>query len=128
MCFNWAGNSKWVHEMEWSSQKDFTAAPTVRFLVDGAETGLLKNHGPLTFLKVSLSLSLSLSLCLCVCVCVCVSLSLSLSLSCKLFNFGTFFQHFLTLAPKKFVFATLILNNRFIMLVTWFQWINQKLH
>ncbi|KAI8008787.1 Serine carboxypeptidase-like 48 [Camellia lanceoleosa] len=29
MCFNWAGNSKWVHEMEWSGQKDFTAAPTV---------------------------------------------------------------------------------------------------
>ncbi|CAL5336159.1 unnamed protein product [Camellia sinensis] len=38
--------------MEWSGQKDFTAAPTVRFLVDGAEAGLLKNHGPLTFLKV----------------------------------------------------------------------------
>ncbi|CAL5432199.1 unnamed protein product [Camellia sinensis] len=49
---NWLGNSKWVHEMEWSGQKDFTAAPTVRFLVDGGEAGLLKNHGPLTFLKV----------------------------------------------------------------------------
>ncbi|KAI8002370.1 Serine carboxypeptidase-like 48 [Camellia lanceoleosa] len=21
MCFNWAGNSKWVHEMEWCSRK-----------------------------------------------------------------------------------------------------------
>ncbi|KAI7997155.1 Serine carboxypeptidase-like 48 [Camellia lanceoleosa] len=30
------GNSKWVHEMEWSSQKDFTAASFVRFTVHDA--------------------------------------------------------------------------------------------
>ena len=47
--------------MEWSGQKQFGASPTVPFVVDGAEAGLLKSHGPLTFLKVSLSVSLSLS-------------------------------------------------------------------
>ena len=47
--------------MEWSGQEQYGAAPTVPFVVDGAEAGLLKSHGPLTFLKVSLSLSLSLS-------------------------------------------------------------------
>nr|GMD12550.1 serine carboxypeptidase-like [Ipomoea batatas] len=49
---NWLGNSKWVHAMEWSGQKDFLAAPNVPFTVDGEEKGLQKNHGPLTFLKV----------------------------------------------------------------------------
>ncbi|KAH9607625.1 hypothetical protein KSS87_014135 [Heliosperma pusillum] len=49
---NWLGNSRWVHAMEWSGQKDFTAAPTVSFKVDGAEAGQLKTHGPLGFLKV----------------------------------------------------------------------------
>ncbi|KAL9413212.1 hypothetical protein AB3S75_041810 [Citrus x aurantiifolia] len=49
---NWLGNSKWVHAMEWSGQKDFGAAATVPFKVDGAETGQIKSHGPLTFLKV----------------------------------------------------------------------------
>ncbi|KAJ4979617.1 hypothetical protein NE237_010397 [Protea cynaroides] len=49
---NWLGNSRWVHAMEWSGQKDFVAAPSVSFMVDGGEAGLMKNHGPLTFLKV----------------------------------------------------------------------------
>ncbi|KAK2643448.1 hypothetical protein Ddye_025211 [Dipteronia dyeriana] len=49
---NWLGNSKWVHAMEWSGQKEFGTAPTVPFKVDGAEAGQMKNHGPLTFLKV----------------------------------------------------------------------------
>lgn len=49
---NWLGNSRWVHAMEWSGQKQFGASPTVPFSVDGAEAGLLKNYGPLTFLKV----------------------------------------------------------------------------
>lgn len=49
---NWLGNSKWVHAMEWSGQKDFQAAPTVKFVVNGGEAGLLKSHGPLSFLKV----------------------------------------------------------------------------
>ncbi|KAL3530508.1 hypothetical protein ACH5RR_009830 [Cinchona calisaya] len=49
---NWLGNSRWVHAMEWSGQKDFGAAPTTPFTVDGVEAGLHKNHGPLTFLKV----------------------------------------------------------------------------
>ena len=51
-----AGNSRWVHAMAWSGQKDFGASATVPFLVDGAEAGLLKSHGPLTFLKVCISL------------------------------------------------------------------------
>lgn len=38
--------------MNWSGQKDFGSAKNVPFLVDGKEAGLLKNHGPLTFLKV----------------------------------------------------------------------------
>lgn len=58
MYFNIAGNSKWVHAMEWSGQKDFGAAATVPFKVDGAETGQIKSHGPLTFLKVSFCLFL----------------------------------------------------------------------
>ncbi|KMT02338.1 hypothetical protein BVRB_9g205630 [Beta vulgaris subsp. vulgaris] len=49
---NWLGNSRWVHAMEWSGQKDFTAASTVSFSVDGKEAGQLKSHGPLAFLKV----------------------------------------------------------------------------
>ncbi|KAL6967158.1 Protein cbp3, mitochondrial [Sarracenia purpurea var. burkii] len=49
---NWLGNSRWVHAMEWSGQKNFTDAPTVPFLVDGVEKGQLKSHGPLSFLKV----------------------------------------------------------------------------
>ncbi|CAM8970547.1 unnamed protein product [Rhodiola kirilowii] len=49
---NWLGNSRWVHAMEWSGQKDFKVSPTVSFSVDGKEAGQLKNHGPLTFLKV----------------------------------------------------------------------------
>ncbi|XP_042476057.1 serine carboxypeptidase-like [Macadamia integrifolia] len=49
---NWLGNSRWVHAMEWSGQKEFVAAPTVSFVVDGGEAGQMKSHGPLTFLKV----------------------------------------------------------------------------
>ncbi|KAI4304699.1 hypothetical protein MLD38_040173 [Melastoma candidum] len=49
---NWLGNSRWVHAMLWSGQKDFEQAADVSFVVDGAEAGILKNHGPLTFLKV----------------------------------------------------------------------------
>ncbi|GJT88328.1 serine carboxypeptidase-like protein [Tanacetum coccineum] len=49
---NWLGNSRWVNAMSWSRQKDFVAASNVSFLVDGKEAGVLKNHGPLTFLKV----------------------------------------------------------------------------
>ncbi|KAG8387675.1 hypothetical protein BUALT_Bualt02G0046000 [Buddleja alternifolia] len=49
---NWLGNSRWVHAMEWSGQKEFVAASTTPFSVDGVEAGLHKGHGPLTFLKV----------------------------------------------------------------------------
>ncbi|POO01143.1 Serine carboxypeptidase-like [Trema orientale] len=49
---NWLGNSRWVHAMEWSGQKNFASSSTVPFVVDGAEAGLLKGHGPLTFLRV----------------------------------------------------------------------------
>ncbi|RYQ99090.1 hypothetical protein Ahy_B07g086949 [Arachis hypogaea] len=50
---NWLGNSRWVHAMEWSGQKEFGAASTVPFFVDGAAAGTLKSHGPLAFLKVN---------------------------------------------------------------------------
>ncbi|RDX85908.1 Serine carboxypeptidase-like 49, partial [Mucuna pruriens] len=49
---NWLGNSKWVHAMEWSGQKEFVATSEVPFTVDDSEAGLLKNYGPLSFLKV----------------------------------------------------------------------------
>ncbi|KAK9663981.1 hypothetical protein RND81_14G011100 [Saponaria officinalis] len=49
---NWLGNSRWVNAMEWSGQKEFTAAPTTSFSVDGKEAGQLKTHGSLAFLKV----------------------------------------------------------------------------
>lgn len=51
-----AGNSRWVHAMEWSGQKEFVSSPEVPFQVDGSEAGLLTSHGPLSFLKVSLIL------------------------------------------------------------------------
>lgn len=49
---NWLGNSRWVNGLAWSGQKDFGAAPTVPFVVEGREAGQLKSHGPLSFLKV----------------------------------------------------------------------------
>ncbi|KAL2326689.1 hypothetical protein Fmac_025747 [Flemingia macrophylla] len=49
---NWLGNSRWVHAMEWSGQKEFAASLEVPFVVDGLEAGLLKSYGPLSFLKV----------------------------------------------------------------------------
>ncbi|KAK7257674.1 hypothetical protein RIF29_31818 [Crotalaria pallida] len=49
---NWLGNFRWVQAMEWSGQKDFNSAPTVKFSVDGKEAGLLTSHEPLSFLKV----------------------------------------------------------------------------
>lgn len=52
------GNSRWVKAMEWSGKSEFTTSPDVPFLVDGSEAGLLKQHGPLSFLKVAFSLSL----------------------------------------------------------------------
>ncbi|KAG4959210.1 hypothetical protein JHK87_035843 [Glycine soja] len=45
-------NSRWVHAMEWSGQKEFATSLEVPFVVDGSEAGLLKRYGPLTFLKV----------------------------------------------------------------------------
>lgn len=49
---NWVGNSRWVNAMAWSGQKNFVAATNVSFVVGGKEAGVLKNYGPLTFLKV----------------------------------------------------------------------------
>ncbi|KAJ7947871.1 Carboxypeptidase [Quillaja saponaria] len=49
---NWLGNSRWVHAMEWSGKEQFGASATVPFIVDSAQAGLMKSHGPLTFLKV----------------------------------------------------------------------------
>ncbi|CAL0329062.1 unnamed protein product [Lupinus luteus] len=49
---NWLGNYRWVRAMKWSGQKKFISAPTVKFIVDGAEAEALTSHGPLSFLKV----------------------------------------------------------------------------
>ena len=50
---DYPGIITWVTAMNWSGQQDFETASLVEFLVDGKEAGLLKNHGPLTFLMVS---------------------------------------------------------------------------
>ncbi|KAK6937741.1 Peptidase S10, serine carboxypeptidase [Dillenia turbinata] len=47
---NWLGNSRWVHTMDWSGKQSFVGSAEVPFLVDGAETGVLKTYGPLSFL------------------------------------------------------------------------------
>ncbi|KAH7691705.1 Peptidase S10 serine carboxypeptidase protein [Dioscorea alata] len=49
---NWLGNSRWVHSMEWSGQQNFASSEEKQFSVDGEEAGILKSHGPLSFLKV----------------------------------------------------------------------------
>lgn len=49
---NWLGNSRWVEAMGWSGQTAFVNKTLVPFMVDGAEAGLMKSEGPLTFLKV----------------------------------------------------------------------------
>ncbi|XP_073001208.1 serine carboxypeptidase-like [Typha latifolia] len=49
---NWLGNSRWVHSMEWSDQQEFVSSDEMPFLVDGEKAGVLKSHGPLSFLKV----------------------------------------------------------------------------
>ncbi|XAR72139.1 Carboxypeptidase C [Bertholletia excelsa] len=49
---NWLGNSRWVHAMEWSGQKEFESSPEIPFEVDGSEAGIFKSYGPLSFLKV----------------------------------------------------------------------------
>lgn len=46
------GNSRWVQAMEWKGQKEFVASIEVPFEVNGTEAGLLRSHGPLSFLKV----------------------------------------------------------------------------
>lgn len=40
--------------MEWSGQQKFVSSSELPFTVDGAEAGLLKTYGPLSFLKVYL--------------------------------------------------------------------------
>lgn len=49
---NWLGNSRWVHAMQWSGQKEFGGSSEIPFEVDGSAAGVLKTHGPLSFLKV----------------------------------------------------------------------------
>ncbi|KAK4486899.1 hypothetical protein RD792_006208 [Penstemon davidsonii] len=49
---NWLGNWRWVSAMKWYGQKKYELAPSVPFVVDGVKKGLIKRHGPLTFIKV----------------------------------------------------------------------------
>ena len=48
----WAGNSRWVNSMDWSGKEAFVSSSDKPFTVDGKEAGVLKSHGPLSFLKV----------------------------------------------------------------------------
>ncbi|KAL5981792.1 hypothetical protein ACLOJK_015857 [Asimina triloba] len=50
---NWLGNSRWVHDMQWSGKEAFGAVPEASFMVDGVEAGKLKRYGTVSFLKVS---------------------------------------------------------------------------
>jgi hypothetical protein len=38
--------------MEWSGKEAFVSSSENPFMVDGKEAGVLKSHGPLSFLKV----------------------------------------------------------------------------
>ncbi|KAL2328561.1 hypothetical protein Fmac_021988 [Flemingia macrophylla] len=49
---NWLGNSWWVNATKWSGKEEFSASPTVKFVVDGVVAGSLNSYGPLSFLKV----------------------------------------------------------------------------
>ncbi|GKA58471.1 serine carboxypeptidase-like protein [Tanacetum coccineum] len=49
---NLLGNIRWVTAMKWSGQSGFEASEISEFKVDGKLAGLLKSHGPLTFLEV----------------------------------------------------------------------------
>ncbi|KAL1542697.1 serine carboxypeptidase-like [Salvia divinorum] len=49
---NWLGNSRWVENMRWSGRRRFVSAKSVPFKVGGAEAGLRKSYGGLSFLKV----------------------------------------------------------------------------
>ncbi|CAA0832606.1 Serine carboxypeptidase-like 47 [Striga hermonthica] len=44
-------NTRWVHAMQWSGQKQFMTAKGSPFRVGGVDAGLQKGYGPLTFLK-----------------------------------------------------------------------------
>ncbi|XP_038721949.1 serine carboxypeptidase-like 48 [Tripterygium wilfordii] len=49
---NWVGNLKWVSEMKWYGKEEFEKVSNVSFVVDDVDAGLLRNYGPLTFIKV----------------------------------------------------------------------------
>ncbi|XP_038721947.1 serine carboxypeptidase-like [Tripterygium wilfordii] len=51
MC-NWVGNLRWVSKMKWYGREEFEKVSRVSFVVDGEEAGLVRNYGPLTFIKV----------------------------------------------------------------------------
>lgn len=49
---NWLGNSRWVESMRWSGQERFASAAAAAFTVGGAEAGMGRSYGGLSFLKV----------------------------------------------------------------------------
>lgn len=49
---NWLGNSRWVSEISWSGQQNYSMASTQPFVVNGEAAGTMTSFGPLTFLKV----------------------------------------------------------------------------
>lgn len=49
---NWLGNARWVAEIDWSGKQNYSTAASKSFMVGEEEAGVMRNYGPLTFLKV----------------------------------------------------------------------------
>uniref|UniRef100_A0A7S2V6R2 Carboxypeptidase n=1 Tax=Fibrocapsa japonica TaxID=94617 RepID=A0A7S2V6R2_9STRA len=49
---NWMGNKAWVQELNWSGREAFNQAEDRDWVVGGQKKGLVRTHGPLTFMQV----------------------------------------------------------------------------
>ncbi|KAK9318025.1 Alpha/Beta hydrolase protein [Lipomyces starkeyi] len=49
---NWLGNQGWTNALEWAGSKEFQAAPTKNWTLDGKTVGTVQNAGNFTFLRV----------------------------------------------------------------------------
>ncbi|KAK9370074.1 Alpha/Beta hydrolase protein [Lipomyces kononenkoae] len=49
---NWLGNQAWTNALEWEGAKEFQAAPTKKWTLDGKTFGTVQNAGNFTFLRV----------------------------------------------------------------------------
>lgn len=106
--------------MEWSGQNNFVASSEVPFEVDGSEAGILKSHGPLSFLKVCYPRNNKLrSKTVC---------SESFDINLKLEPFLNSIWSDDSFMPESCSTELMCMLhiNRFMMLDTWFPWISQR--